>query len=96
MKAKVKLGLGVKNKKPRKGGPKKKRGGRGCTGFHEIVKKAKTAINKAKRKTLDGAVAVAIRSIKNIKKNNKGIKAPRVIPVPKSGGFLPLIPILSG
>lgn len=92
MKAKVKLGLGVKVKKNRKG-KSKKRGG-SCQNFKAVVKKARDAIKKAKKKTLSDAVAVAVKSLKSIKKNV--VKIPRVIPLPKTGGFLPLIPLLTG
>lgn len=36
---------------------------------------------------------IALRTVKRIKAN---IEKPRIIPVPKRGGFLPLIPIFAG
>lgn len=96
MKAKVKLGLGVKSRKEQtmKKEQMKKKKGAGCPTFNRIVKKAKAAIKNAQKKRLNEDVAVAIKSLKRINKNK--LKVPRVIPIPKSGGFLPLIPLLSG
>lgn len=47
---------------------------------------------KEKPRTFGDAIAVALKSAKKYKKK---IKSPRVIPVPKTGGVLPLIPIFA-
>lgn len=51
-------------------------------------------MKKSKPTNLKSAVAVALKNIKRVKKSE--IIQPRIIPVPKTGGVLPLIPIFAG
>ncbi|KAJ8915544.1 hypothetical protein NQ315_012427 [Exocentrus adspersus] len=88
MKVKTKLGMGCVNEKTKKR--------RDC----------KTGKRKAKSKRIGGsltfkdnikdAIKVALKAVNKAKKKKKFIKAVRVIPIPKTGGFLPLIPIFAG
>lgn len=64
--------------------------------FNTIIKNARVAIKKLKPDDVDGAIRVAVDSIKRTKRG-KRVQRPRVIPVPtRSGGVLPLIPIFAG
>lgn len=89
MGVKTKLGMGVRrkvNKKVKKGGQ---------ITFNNAVSKVRKGISGKKFNSLKGAVNSALTSIK---KNKLKIREPkrRIIPIPKSGGFLPLIPIFAG
>lgn len=91
MKAKTKLGLGV-------GGGKKKRiRGRSVT-LRSVMSRARAAMKPAK--TVKAAISLALRAAKSAAKNNKNkgelLAASRIIPVPKTGGILPLIPLFAG
>lgn len=84
MKAKVKLGLGIGTRK------KKNKRGKGLS-FKVAVKKAQNEIEKRKPSNDLEAAKIALNSIKgNINKLSK----PRVIKIPKTGGFL--IPLFAG
>lgn len=50
---------------------------------------------KRKKKLTKASILAAVKLAKKIKKQH-GIERPRVIPVPKTGGVLPLIPIFAG
>lgn len=85
MHAKVKLGWGCKSKK--------KTGG--AMTFRKISDKIRKVTRKAP--TADDAIKKAVRVIRRVKKNNKiSPLTARVIPIPKTGGILPLIPIFAG
>lgn len=107
MKVKRKLGMGccrkIKPKKATMKGMKRQKGA--SLTFGSMVKKAKTSLRGKKIKnvndntSLHKAVKTAIAAIgsrkgaiKGLKKQNNG----RIIPIPKTGGVLPLIPILAG
>lgn len=71
--------------------------------FRKAIKSAKEIITKKKPKHVNDAAKLAITAAKSaIKKHPKiSLKAiqdglPRIIPVPKIGGILPLIPIFAG
>lgn len=85
MKAKVKLGMGLKEKNKY-----------GNQIFKTAIKTATTALKKEKPKDLNDSIKMAR---KVLKKSLKGLKSkvviPRIINVPKIGGFLPLVPILT-
>lgn len=94
MKAKRKLGMGIsmqtktKNKKIGKIALRK-----------GIINKARNAIKKIKNLNLEEATNIALVAAKGALKAAGGrtnIKTPRIIPVPKSGGLLPLIPLFAG
>lgn len=95
MKAKTKLGMGTKKKTCRGAGIKKKRVRRGKgVSFSEVIRKARTAAHPIKN--IQDAIKVAIGAAKGAIKNKNILLPPRIIPVPKSGGFLPLIPLFAG
>lgn len=84
MKAKTKFGMGVKTK------PKNNTF---CCG----LKKIKNKLRKLKTKDVSEAIKYAVKSAKKEMKHVKPIIAPRIIPLPKSGGILPfLIPLFAG
>ena len=101
MKAKVKLGMG--NAIGRKKGRKKRKSMKKETGVHikgkalsfmGAIKKAQKSILSQKPNSTSAAVKLALKAVKGI---NKKLKLPRILPLPKSGGFLPLlIPLFAG
>ena len=100
MKVKRKLGMGIKHRKRklgrgiRKGKSKKRR--IGCKGsgltFRQLIAKGKKAIKGHKPSDIQGAVQKTLVAYKK-HKLKKGV--PHVIPIPKSGGFIPIVPVLS-
>lgn len=89
MKAKRSLGMGLKRTKRTKTKKKQK-----LSSFAATVRKARTALkNSPKSITLDDAVRIASTAVRGVR-----TKAPRnrIIPVPKRGGVLPLVPIFAG
>lgn len=92
MKTKSKLGMGVR----KSGGKLKKKKIRKLPkiiSFQSAVQRAKRGILGRKYKNLKDAARDALSSIKNGK-----VRKPknRIIPIPKTGGFLPLIPLFAG
>lgn len=87
MKAKRKLGMGMKRgrKIPFKSGYLSK--------ISKIVKKKGNGANA--NDVIRDAIGVARRIIQEVG-GRKNIKIPRIIPIPKQGGILPLIPIFAG
>lgn len=64
--------------------------------FNTIIKNARAAIKKTQPDDIDGAIRVAVDSVKRTK-SGKRVKKPRTIPIPtRTGGILPLIPIFAG
>jgi hypothetical protein len=61
--------------------------------FKEATNQIRQSILSQKPKDFTGALKVAITKANKIKKN---IKPARIIPIPKQGGVLPLIPIFAG
>lgn len=91
MKAKVKFGMGVKPQKT-------KRLKKSCNKklFNNAIKTATKILKKEKPQDIENAIKIARKSIQKTLKGKKSqITIPRIINVPKIGGFLPLIPILS-
>lgn len=86
MGAKIKLGLGMRKKK--------------CCGgalsFRKITDKVRKVVKRSP--TVDDAIKKAVRTVARVKKAHKTISPLRVriIPIPKTGGVLPLIPIFAG
>lgn len=76
------------NKKPRKGKHVVKK-----ISFKQVTKQIKNNILDKKPKNFTGALKIALKKANQFK--NK-IRPARVIPVPKQGGILPLIPIFAG
>lgn len=88
MLAKISSGSGLKiNSKPIKCGLKKQ--------FKKVILKTKKYMRKAKPKCKRMAIEIAAAAAKEFA-TNLNIKPPRMIPVPKIGGILPLIPIFAG
>lgn len=63
--------------------------------FRNVVAHTKKHIKKIKPKCKKLAIKIAMEAAKEIATNSK-VPIPRVIPVPKTGGFLPLIPLFAG
>lgn len=91
MKVKTKLGMGSRIRKitkPRKGG---------ALSFKSATSLARRALRNTPSSNVNTAIKIAMNAIKkNVKKGGKMHKSTRVIPIPKRGGFLPLIPLFAG
>lgn len=114
MKAKSKIGFGVKKARKRNCKCKLRKIGEGVKTvkrnlkkkkapilkiFREAVKNARSEIKIQKPKTVPDAAEIGLQAAKITIKNHKLPKKlglPRIIPVPKIGGVLPLIPIFAG
>lgn len=96
MKAKQKFGMGLNKKKKqrtRKSSKKRK------ASFGSIVRQVNKEIKNLQPTSFTDASKIALSSAKcAIKKvgGKKNIRLPRIIPIPKSGGFLPLLPAIFG
>jgi hypothetical protein len=84
------MGCKSKNQKRKRQNLKRGKGLR----FNDLTKTARSALKGKKFKNSGNAVKVAVKAIKSAK-GKRRITPLRVIPVPKSGGFLPLIPIFA-
>lgn len=107
MKGKTKLGMGV-TRQFRKGGRRGSKGGNrrrkksirrnsvgGALSFMQAMKKAGSAIRRiGSRKGIMENAKIAYQALR---KSGKKILQPRsrIIPIPKKGGFLPLIPLFA-
>lgn len=102
MKIKRKIGMGLQKQKKKKRIISKKKKSGGTLSFGSIVRKAKSAIRDSKEKdirddsSLRKKVKVALKAIGSRKGVQKISKKTRIIPIPKTGGMLPLIPIIAG
>lgn len=70
--------------------------GAGIKSFKSSVAKLKTLLKKIKPKNNKDAIQFAYVAAKKIFNKNNNIRLPRIIPIPKTGGILPLIPIFAG
>lgn len=104
MKAKKKLGMGL-TKKIKKVRAKKVRTKKVCKSntFNLLKKSAKYSIKNNKAGNLTdlaetalNAAKCSLKQMKNMKNVSSNKNVPRIIPVPKIGGVLPLIPIFAG
>jgi len=68
--------------------------GAGC-GFKQMVFAAKNLIKNNITKLVRTCLSAA-KKTKNKKSKNKKTKTPRILPIPKKGGVLPLIAIFAG
>lgn len=95
MKAKTTLGLGLKHPTKKRCNTKKKTVRGKAISFLAAVREARKSIGGDKQLTLQKA---AQRALQSIRKSGRKILPPRqrIIPVPKTGGFLPLIPLFAG
>lgn len=104
MKTKARAGMGIgtrtKTKKKEKKGSMKKPPVKQI--FQHAVKTAREIVKIDKPKRLPDAAKLAINAaklaVKGLKPNKKTVESglPRIIPVPKVGGILPLVPIFAG
>lgn len=74
----------------------KLKAGAGVHTFKNIVSKIKSKLKKVKGKNRNKAIKIAYAAAKKLFKNVGKVTLPRIIPVPKTGGILPLIPIFAG
>lgn len=93
MKAKVKLGMGAK-----KAAPKSKKGKKPLlVSIKKAIQSARNVIKQEKPETVKKSIKLALVAAKKVIKNKKYAKTPRIIPVPKVGGIIPLlVPIFAG
>lgn len=105
MKAKVKLGMGVKLKgkitsqsKGIKGKLKRKIAKvKKAISFHSAIRNARKVLKNTPLKNINEAIKMAVKAVKKVIKSRKQVKTPRIIPVPKTGGVLPfLVPLFAG
>lgn len=91
MKAKTKLGMGVEKQKK-----VKKTSTNGKKLFRKSIKDATRILKKEKPQDINSAIKIARKAInKSLKGKKSRVVIPRIISVPKIGGFLPIIPILT-
>lgn len=74
----------------------KLKSGAGIKTFNSFVSKIKSKIKNLKRKDSKELINAAYSVAKRIFPCIPKIKVPRVVPIPKTGGLLPLIPIFAG
>lgn len=103
MKTKIglsKLGAGFRKnvkKKQKKPAKKKNSTTKKCCTFNGLVKQAKIAMKKNRPTTSNEILNCALAAAKHVTKSQKNkISVPRIIPIPKTGGLLPLVPIFAG
>lgn len=63
--------------------------------FKDIVSRAKKHIHKLKPKCKKAAIELALAAAKELAATSS-VNVPRIIPIPKTGGVLPLVPIFAG
>lgn len=86
MKAKLKLGMGAKKERKPK-----------LISLNQAIKSVRKVIKAEKPETVKKSIKLALVAAKKVIKNKKYVKSPRIIPVPKVGGIIPLlIPIFAG
>ena len=95
MKGKTKLGMGARATRRRRSNkniPKSRYVSGGIITFTNAMKRVRKRIGSKGKSTLTKAANVALHSLKT-----KQVARPkqRIIPIPKSGGFLPLIPLFA-
>lgn len=61
--------------------------------FSKALKLARASVRAQKPKDFSSAVRIANQAVKGVTKKSR---RPRIIPIPKTGGILPLIPIFAG
>lgn len=64
--------------------------------FRSVINKTKIDMMKSKPKDVKEAIKRAYMIARKVTKSKNKLKIPRVIPLPKVGGFLPLIPLFAG
>lgn len=91
MKAKTKLGMGNRVRRRRKRGVKKG----GAIPFRKFIRGAWNVLKRTRPIDAIQAARQALNHLKQLGKNST-TTTPRIIEIPKTGGFLPLIPIFAG
>lgn len=92
MKTKTKFGMGVEKKKKKLN----KCNARGQKLFRSSIKAATSILKKEKPQDINTAIKIARKVINKTFRGKKSrVVVPRVITVPKIGGFLPIIPIMT-
>lgn len=86
-------GMSLKTKKVKKMKKSKKKK---CCSFKTLVQKTGNYVKSVQPTTQTELINTAIAAAKRIKKSIGKISQPRVIPIPKTGGVLPLVPIFAG
>lgn len=84
MKVKRKMGMGARHRK---------------VGFKKTMSRVEKLMKQPKDNNLRSNTRIAVKAARQAVKSvggRKKIKTPRVLSLPKSGGFLPLIPIFAG
>lgn len=70
--------------------------GAGIKSFKHYVSKIRSELKKNKTKNKGSAINRAYAAAKKVFTNGSNVRVPRLIPIPKTGGILPLIPIFAG
>lgn len=70
--------------------------GSGIKKFKHVVSKIRKHVKKMKPKNTLAAINFAYKAAKKVIPKRCHVRLPRVIPIPKTGGILPLIPIFAG
>lgn len=102
MKAKARAGMGMGGTKTKKGKKSTKKKPTVEQVFQHAVKTARKIVKLDKPQRLPDAAKLAVNAaklaVKGHKPNKKTLESglPRIIPVPKVGGILPLVPIFAG
>lgn len=94
MLAKIKTGTGLKTCQ-QKSSPKKNSGKSLKKKLKNVISLTKKQMKKLKPKCKKAAISLAMAAARELA-NDSSIKLPRIIPIPKTGGVLPLIPIFAG
>lgn len=93
MKAKVKLGMGATKVKSKSKKGKKP----SLVSLSQAIQSARKVMKQHKPETVKKSIKLALVAAKKVLKNKKYAKIPRIIPVPKVGGIIPLlVPIFAG
>lgn len=79
-----------KKKKTKKNAAKKK-----CCTFKKMITHTKKAMKNGRPQSADQILDTALIAARNLGQSRK-ISHPRIIPIPKTGGVLPLVPIFAG
>lgn len=97
MKTKVKFGMGVSNKNKNKKKSIRKNKFSGKKLFRKTLQSVKNVIKKNKPESMPSAINLALKAARSTIKNKRNmVEVPRIIPIPKTGGILPLLPIFAG
>lgn len=74
----------------------KVKSGAGLKHFKSLVSNINGQLKKKKLKNKKSVIQAAYSAAKILTANKKPVPIPRIIPIPKRGGILPLIPIFAG